>query len=197
MNIKVVTAPTLSFVSLADAKTFLRMGDITVDDTLIQDCIDDAQDYVEHDTGRTLLSTQYTYSIDTMEIIIELPRYPVQDVTKVEQLQNDGTYVVLNEAQWWLSDVEGGYVTPQLYWPVVSYTHIVNDVLRLTFDAGHTSISDIPGALRRAALYKMADFYTQRTSIPTIDGRYPRGMKPQDYDLAYSDAVQSFRRINV
>jgi uncharacterized phiE125 gp8 family phage protein len=93
MNIQQLTYPSLTLITLQEAKDHLR---VTSDDEdiLIKDCIRAATDLVEKYTNQLLLSRTYVAYLDPSEFqaykTIEVWMYPVSAVTGVKYLNTSG-----------------------------------------------------------------------------------------------------------
>jgi len=118
----VTTAPACEPVSRAEAKWQMRV-DHADEDQLIDGYVAAARRQVEQDTGRTLVNTVYTYTLDAFpeERWIALPRWPLSTVGSITSYAEDdsastlssGTYLVdttqarvcLNDGEVWPSDL--------------------------------------------------------------------------------------------
>lgn len=94
MSLTLVTAPTVEPVTLAEAKTHLRV-DGTDDDTLISALITAAREHVDGRDGwlgRALCTQTWDCHYDTFpdDGLLYLPLAPVQSVTSVKYIDPDG-----------------------------------------------------------------------------------------------------------
>lgn len=92
MALKLVTAPAVEPIALADAKTHLRV-DATAEDTLITSLIVAARQHAENVTQRGLITQAWDLQLDAWpngdEIRIPLP--PLQSITSVKYYDTAGT----------------------------------------------------------------------------------------------------------
>lgn len=167
MALIVITPPDVEPVTLAEAKTHLRV-DISTDDTLIETLIAVARDYVER-TSRprlALITQTWRYITDEWpkEDMIELRPYPLQRVASISYTNDAGVTVTIPSTDYVVdTSSEPGRLRlkSSVSWP--STTLQVLNGLAIEFDAGFgDSGSDIPPALRQEILLLVAHWYENR-----------------------------------
>lgn len=163
MGIKVITAPVLFAVTLAEAKAFLGVED-DAHDTAIQTAIEAATGTIEGHTGRSVCAQVLELWLDSFEDAMLLPRGPVSAVTSVKysdiagaeqtaagslytaDLVSDPAWVVRNSAAAWPATLDG-----------------INAV-RIRYSAGYASV---PAKIRQAALLLAGHWFANREAVVT------------------------------
>jgi len=160
-------APAQESVSLADAKTYLRV-DVTDDDALIGNLITAARSELERGLGRAFITQSWTYFLDAWPtgFALPLPIAPVQSVDQVRVYALDDTFAILPPSSYLL---DGLGSPPRLIrrgtlpWPVP--LRPANGIA-IDFTCGHGSQpTDLPAALRIANLILVAHWYDQRSLV--------------------------------
>lgn len=97
MNIKELTFPTTTIITLDEAKDHLRVT-TTDEDELIMDCIRSATDFIEKYTDTLLLSRTFCAYYDSLETykVIELWKYPITAITSIKYLNTSGVETTLD-----------------------------------------------------------------------------------------------------
>lgn len=182
-QLQVISSPAQEPVGLADMKTYLHATDF--EDGLIETLVTAARQEVEEKTSRafftqTLLATFFfalqENSLDitdyTDQMLLELPRSPVQVVTSVSVENTQNVFTVIDSTSYGLL-----YQIPtQIYMYAaafggITYPWWINTNLRpriqVLYTAGYTDINLIP-ATQKMMIYKTcADLYLEReTEIP-------------------------------
>lgn len=158
---QVTTAPASDPVTLADAKTHLRVTHNN-DDTYIDGLITAAREWVEDFTGRSLVTQTRTYLMDGFPIgddFIVLPRSPIQSVTTVVYVDTAGanqTWSSVNYAVDTTADPGGIYLAYNATWPD---TRAQRHAVTITYIAGYTII---PQRLKQAMLLIIGELYARR-----------------------------------
>lgn len=151
MALRLITAPTVFPVTLAEAKAHLRV-DHSTDDDLINLYIEASTAYCdgpEGFLGRAIVTQTWELVIDEFpdnEIKIPLP--PLQSVTSVTYDDADGTEQVVSSSDYTVDAVsEPGWVIPESdgSWPD---TFEGINAVRIRFVAGYAPTSDSPPDLR-------------------------------------------------
>lgn len=156
-----VTQPTLTMVSLEEAKRHCRV-DFADDDDLIFALIQTATSYFDGYSGvlgRALLPQTWRQDFDGFYDVMRLPVGPVQSVTSVIYQDVSGVDQTLNASQYvLLTDDYGAYIqlAADQSWPNVGERA---DAVRVTYSAGSATV--IP-AIRMAALLLIGHWYANR-----------------------------------
>lgn len=169
-SITVTSAPAATPVSVAEAKTHLRVTQST-DDTYIGTLIDAATLEAERYLGRSLITQTLVLRLDAWPAdgIIHLPRPPVASVTSVVYQDTAGAQQTLDASEYFRAlygddmrlvfaedatwpDLESGNPTP----------------IKVTYVAGYGSAgSSVPALIKAGILFLVAHLYEQRTPVVT------------------------------
>ena len=183
MALKLITAPTLAAVTLAEAKAHCRV-DTTDDDTLITAMITSATAAAEQILGRALLTQTWEITLDAFPEAVELTRVPAQSVTSITYVDTAGATQTLDSSAYSLdaSDDYGfAYVVPayDTEWPD---TRDEINAVKVRYVAGYAAAADIPQAIKHWILIRVATMYDDRAeyaaagrdvkvaSLPFVDG---------------------------
>lgn len=162
-----VTPPTVEPVGLDEVKAHSRIS-ITGDDLLIQEKIIAVRTWLERMYDLTFITQTWTLSFRRFFPEIEIPKRPVQSITKIEYLSTPpSTYSTLASTTY-VSDLKRR--PPRLILtPGASYPSLADDrpgSVVVTFKAGYGDTADtVPPDLRSYLLAKIGDVYEQRESI--------------------------------
>ena len=176
MRYKVVTPPDCEPVSLADAKTHIRLttdaitGDL-VEDALVQNLIEAAREYCENYAGVALAEQTVEAHLDGFPRCssIELPLPPLRSVDSVKYKDSTGTTTTLTEGEDYLVDTDsaiGRIVTPYgKSWP--QFTPWPINPVTICYTAGYTAA---PKTIRQAMLLLVGHWYANREATDLTPG---------------------------
>ncbi|MDF3024809.1 MAG: hypothetical protein K0R10_2170 [Alphaproteobacteria bacterium] len=155
--------PATEPVSLAEAKAHLR---VTSDDedTLISALIVAAREAAEHETGRSLITQTWEKTLDVFPADIRLDYPPVQSVTSIKFLDENGDEQTLSASSYKLdnaSDSGPGWIkiATGLAWPS-TYPEI--NAVRVRYVAGWTSAAEVPQSIKQWMLLNIGHWYENR-----------------------------------
>lgn len=204
-TLTVDTAPTVEPVTVADAKTHLR---ITHDDedALIAGLIKAATAWAEHETGRALVQQTLLYTLDDWPAgdFIVLPKPPLRSVTSVKWLTTAGVETTLTASTDYVADTgsEPGRVCLPYNgsWPSSSLYPI--RPIRVTYVAGYAPTTgtpvdyraNIPQAIKQAILLRVGDLYELREGL--VQGAELRPTQAAEWLLAPYKVWASFEELN-
>ena len=165
-SIKLITAATTNAVSLAEAKTHLRV-DSDDEDTYISTLIVSAQRQVEAFTNRCLSDTTYELHLSSFPAGgIVLPFSPLKTLTSVKYYDGD------NNQRTWVEDTDYFYTISEEP-PMIRYLDGTESVYESRMDnvivrfiAGYTSPAVIPPGLQHSIKLLLTDLYEMRTDLP-------------------------------
>lgn len=150
----------MSVITLDEAKTYLRV-DGADDNALITSLISVAEDCVEKETRRTLLTQTCELISDEVGESIEIIKSPLQEVTKIETIDDAGVKTIVDDDLYDV-DVSGIRGRVQLRdgcsWP----DHRGFASFVITVKAGYGVAADVPAALKQALLIALAILYENR-----------------------------------
>ena len=168
MSIKIVSRPGQEPVTLEEAKQHLRV-EVAADDALIAALLLAAREWVEGQTGQALVTQTIDWFISyDWHYPLRLPINPVQSVTSVKYLDDDGVQQTLATDQYRvMAHKSDSYIEPAygVTWPSV---YPVGDAIEVRFVVGHIddTVSPptvaVPFSLRTAVLLLTAHFYENR-----------------------------------
>lgn len=152
-------------ITLADAKTFMRIESSDEDD-LIGDLIAAAIDHIEAETGLALLTQGWRLCRDAWpaDRIVRLHRTPVQQIDSVTVYDADGVASDLDVS----GAVLDAHARPARFHidAVATPGQAINGI-EIDFTAGFgDTAAEVPEALRRALLVHVAHMYEFRGAVP-------------------------------
>lgn len=174
MGLRLITGPTASPVSLAEAKAHLRVYG-TEDDGLIAGYLMAATQSAEKQTNLLLGEQTWELTIDQWPSsvwgsggVIRLPRSPVQSVTSISYVDADGVTQTVLAGDYVLD----ANVQPAAIYPVFGKTWPAArpqaNAVAVRFVVGYTQI---PEPIRAAILLLVGHFYENREAV--IVGQAP------------------------
>ncbi|MDZ7711701.1 MAG: head-tail connector protein [Rhodovibrio sp.] len=162
-----ISGPASEPVSLADAKTHLRV-DSTAEDTLIEGLIAAARAACENHTGRQLMQAGWRLTLDWFPHAIEVPRPPLVSVDAVKYTGFDGSEQTLAASEYKVAASEYGEI-----WPAYSKTwpdiRAEIDAVRVEFTAGYADADSVPAPLKTGIKMLVAHWYEHRVAVSTND----------------------------
>ena len=171
---KQTSAPGAAILSIADAKTHLRVTH-SDDDGYIDNLVSAATTYIETVTGKQLINATYTYKLSGFPYDRELvlPVAPLQSVSSVQYEDSNGSTQTLSSSNY---DVDADSEEPRIvlvpteYWPTTEANR--HHAVTVTFIAGYGSAaSDIPEDAVHACRLLVTHWYENREAV--VDGRKP------------------------
>lgn len=163
MGLSITTAAAEEPLTLAEAKAHLRV-DSSDEDTLISSLIVAARQYAETYTRRTLVSTEYAYTLDAFPSTgaIVLPEPPLVSVASVTYIDTNG------DSQTWSSslytvktDTMLGTIRPS-YNEDFPSTRDQADAVTVNFTAGYADAASVPESLKSAMKLVIGHLYENR-----------------------------------
>lgn len=170
--LELVTGPTTEPVTLTEAKAQLRL-DIADDDGLLAGYLMAARHFIETQTKRDLVTKTWDYSIgyhwprrfanETFyRYMIRLPVNPVQSVTSVTYVDDNGATQTLASNQYTVSASDSySSIVPayNVTWPTVRR---IPSAITVRFVSGYV---DCPPPLKAAVLLLAGHFYENREAV--------------------------------
>lgn len=185
MRTSIITQPAAEPITLAEAKTHLRETG-TDRDALIGGLIVSVRQACEEKLGRSLMTQTLRLTLDYFPAseAIELQRPPVQLVTSVQYINENGGLQTLSPVSYSLdnaSDAMGVYLLPAYNtdWP---NTRDQANAVLITYVAGYADAASVPAAIKTWMLLHIAHLYdtgaaatdAKLTPLPFLDGLLDR-----------------------
>ena len=174
--LKLVTAPAAEPVSLAQAKTFLRI-DSTADDDAVTRAITAARRYAEIYLRLLLLPQSWSYSLaNPCDTALHLPVGPAQAITSITQTSELGTTTTMDPSTYRLS-VDG--------FSVLFLNSPQTEVLKVQYSAGaFATAADVPLPIVQGMLHHIAAMVENRDGTAVLP-------------MQAVNCYQSYRRISL
>lgn len=151
------TQPATEPITLAEAKIQLRV-DSDYEDTLITSMIKAARIDCEQRLQRTLITSGWTWKIDSFYGLSRLPMPNLLSVTSITYLDVDGASQVLNPDTYRVSGIGGrGCIVPVDTWPE---TADQLESVTIVYTAGYGA--SVPETLKFWMLLAIGDMYSNR-----------------------------------
>jgi uncharacterized phiE125 gp8 family phage protein len=168
VSLSLITPPTVEPVSLAEAKLHLRV-DFDDDDALIESLISAARVAAETLTGRQICTARWMRTLDGFPYSsLHLHRCPVQSVVEISYQDQLGQWQTLDPSIY-VSDLtsEPARITPRFgnTWPI---TLSQIGVVRVVFDAGYGTPSDVPEGLKSWIKLRIGSLYAHREEMSIL-----------------------------
>ncbi len=192
-GLSVTTAPSTTPITLAEAKSFLRI-DTSDDDTLINTLIGAARNFAEEYTGRTLINTTYKLSLDGFveddipikeglyqapymnfyKRYIPLPRPPLVSVTHVKTFTDDDTESTFASSKYYVDTQRNpGRVVLRDGETWATSLRVANAV-EITYIGGYGSAtSDVPQAIKVGMREHITYLYEHRGEVEPNLANFP------------------------
>ena len=149
MTLRIVTAPAIEPVTVAEVKLDARIDVADLDATLTL-LITGARRVAEDRTGRSLITQTWELVLDAFPSAgIEVGKLPIQSITSVKYYDSDGVLQTLSSANYVLdTDTLPGWILPAygVSWPA---THAVSNAVIIRFVTGYgAAASDVPAEIK-------------------------------------------------
>lgn len=152
----------MAVISLEEAKLYLKV-DTADDDSLIGALISAAEKFVEDYTGLRLLTFNFSYVLDKAGELIYVPFSPLQEVTKIEVIAEDGTIAEVDSTIYDVDTSSRQYgkvrLKPGYSWP--DHRGFASFIISGKAGFGD-SPADVPSPLKTAVLIVLAKLYETR-----------------------------------
>lgn len=170
-SFKVTTAPSVEPVTVAEAKTQLRI-DGSSEDTLIGNYITVARQTLEVLMRRAFITQTITLKYDSFPTEILLPRPPAIAVTSIQYVDTDGATQTWSSSEYTVdSQIEPASIVPA-YDEDYPNTRAEPNAVTVVYTAGYgTSTTDVPESIRLAIRLLVGSYYENReaTSIAKVN----------------------------
>ena len=174
MSFKLITAPTVEPVSLAEAKLHCKV-DGTDDDTRLAILISAARSLAEQITGRAFAPQTWELVLDEFPDAFVLQHAPIVSITSLKYIDTTGVERTVDPSYYTLDlDSKPGYLVPAYgyQWPATQQS--INAV-RVRYACGHATADPALSALKMWMLLAVATWYKHAESTTEIKtGTLPR-----------------------
>lgn len=170
MRLSLVTGPENEPITLDEAKLQTRRDHVTHDDRYLEDiCIPAARDRGEKETERQFITATWELTLDRFPACryIELPKPPLQSVTSVQYVDEDGATQTLSTSLYTVDSPQGpacarGRILLKYdeEWPS---TRCQENAVTIRFVAGYGDDPvDVPARIKMAMLLDIGSLYEIR-----------------------------------
>lgn len=166
MATKIITAPSFEPLSVADVSEYLRLDDSPTDTLLISSLITAARQHLENYLNRFIAEQTVELALTGWKDKIDLSA-PVQSVTSVKYLDENGVEQTLNSNQY----IVDTYSEPAAIYPAhdVTYPNLYDQEnnVKIRYVVGFTSggspdTNPLPDPLKFAMMLIIGDLYANR-----------------------------------
>ena len=163
----IITEPTSEPITLAEAKTNLRVTN-NLEDDLITSIIVAARKWVEGFTWRPLMTQTIQANfdkVDVQSVDILINKFPIQSITSVKYINASGTEITMTAG----TDYETDLISPI---PRIRLTAIPNmkdtlNAFKIRFVAGYSSAELVPSNYKQAMYLIITSLYDNRNQVST------------------------------
>lgn len=177
-RLSLVTAPTEEPVTLAEAKSHLRV-DFSDDDTLISNLIVAARQRCETEIDRAFVTQTWDYTLETFPYVtndyllwhrvqnaIVMPKARLASVTALTYLDANGTTQTLTQnTDYLVVTGDPGAVYPYPVTRIWPYTRFQLGAVNVRFVCGYGAASAVPQCIKVAILQLVGTLYRNRESL--------------------------------
>lgn len=155
-------------ITIGEAKAHMNI-DFSDDDALIEMIIGAAQDAVENETGRKLVTATVTQNRDAFATCMELD-YTAQSVTSITYIDTDEATQTLAATEYDVDTDRTPALITLAYGKSYPSTLDTNNAVTITYKTGFgDNAEDVPAALRAAMLLLIAHLYENREATAPIN----------------------------
>lgn len=171
MALALVTAPTDEPLSLAEAASYLGLGDDTSEYSLLSILIASARNAAETITRRALMPQTWDLVLDRFpawEMVV--PKSTLRSVTSISYVDTDGATQPLSASAYLVDNKsEPGRITPAFgqVWPVTRWQ---TGAVTVRFIAGYADAASVPACVKSWMLLRLGTVWDNRSQI-VIDTR--------------------------
>jgi uncharacterized phiE125 gp8 family phage protein len=184
--VRVLVAPTVSPVSLAEAKAHLEEYGSEKDGKIASYLLEATQ-YLESYTGRAFATQTLVMTFDAFpsDREFDLPICPAQSVTSIQYVDPAGATQTFASGNYILDDATPARIALQAgaEWPATAERI---KAVTVTYVAGHSTASPLPEPLRRAILLLVGHFSENREAVVV-------GQSPAELPMGVEPLAHKFR----
>lgn len=190
-GLSLATAPTSEPVTLAEAKKHCEIGaEVNHHDEHLERLIQAARVYVENFTGRQIITATwdlYADSWPTDSLAIYLPKGPIQSVSSITYVDENGATQTWSSANYTLSSSREPAVVRLAYqatWPAYRFQP---DSIRVRFVAGYGAAVAVPMGIKQAVLLLVGGWFLNREIETTNNLRWMQSAENLLLQYRYGD----------
>lgn len=167
------TAPTTYPVTLEEAKIYLKLNDISEEDSLVTELIQTATEQVEAFTERRLITQTWRYLLDVFPPLdyrakwpgaILLPFPPCQSVTWVKYYSTSGTFTTMTSGTDYVAEKDSQpcrvVPAPNIPWPSTQTDR--TNAVEVKFVCGYGAAAAVPGSIKIAIKRILLSYFDNR-----------------------------------
>lgn len=174
-RIKRTVQPTSEPVTVAEAYSHCRI-DSNAEEAYVSGLISVAREWIEDNNNTTLLTTTWAMSLNRFPVRdsrdaldrnrIELPRCPVQSITSIQYVDEDGDTQTFDSGSYSLDSASNHYASVgPIYdeeWPDIREQV---GAVTVTYVAGYTLAANVPAKYRHAIKLLVGHWYENRETV--------------------------------
>ena len=167
-KLRLKTAPTLTPVSVAEAKTHLRIdSSFTADDTYIETLIDVATLAAENYTNLAIMQQSWYLFIDSFPDYFNLLKGSLNDaeVNSINYSDEDNVNQTLHASNYF---IDGNIKPARIYFApdaTIPSTYDKPNAVSVDFTLGFTAASQVPAPIKQAILLMVGTYYETRQTV--------------------------------
>lgn len=142
-------------ISLQEAKDFMRILE-SDDDATIEAMIKSATSYAENFTNRQFETATFELFAEHWTQDITLPKNPIKDLQKIEYMDNNGVYQILDSANYYLY---GEYDIFKVHFDKTESHKCHKNAIKYTFESGY---DNVPEEIKSFILVMVSTLYENR-----------------------------------
>lgn len=180
MDYELVTAGTFEPITLAEAKTFLRIpSTITDHDDEIMSCVRAAREVIEDNSGHICATSTWKAYLNKMPSDIYFEQmYPITAVSSITYFDGDNQEQTLSSSNYFTVLSNDFKKLGRIYISDVESTYERPNAVTINFTAGYTSMVAVPEKYKRACKYLTKHFYDQNDlTAATVLHEVPKGFE--------------------
>ena len=169
-----ITGPASEPVTATEVYRHLRLVEDDTEKAYADAVAVVAREWVEQHTGRALLQQTYEVTFDHWwDGYVELPYPPLQSVTSVKYIDNDGVEQTLSSS---LYDVFTGDPIGRIQWAYDASAPVARGepgAIRIRFVAGYADADAVPEGLKQSILLLAAQWFENREPTANPYNAFP------------------------
>ena len=163
----IITEPTSEPITLAEAKTNLRVTN-NLEDDLITSIIVAARKWVEGFTWRPLMTQTIQANfdkVDVQSVDILINKFPIQSITSVKYINASGTEITMTAGTDYETDLISSI--PRIRLTAIPNMKDTLNAFKIRFVAGYSSAELVPSNYKQAMYLIITSLYDNRNQVST------------------------------